>query len=99
MPIHLSGKRTGEISLTDAVVPPGGDGGLHLRNTGAAAARALLINTLGTFDKFVSVAGVKLGQNQPADLTPDAQPAQKILELAEEFGVKILVPPRVPARQ
>jgi mannose-6-phosphate isomerase-like protein (cupin superfamily) len=141
MHIHLSGDQTGgEFSLIEAVMPPGGDGGLHvhsredesvhlllgslqvtvgeqtftlqagqtyfaprniphrLRNSGNVPARALLINTPGTFDNFVSIAGVPVGQDGPTADLPDAGQVQRLLALAEEFGVKILAPPGLPAR-
>ncbi|HEX3470953.1 MAG TPA: cupin domain-containing protein [Silvibacterium sp.] len=141
MQIHLSGEQTGgEFSLIEAVMPPGGDGGLHvhsredesvhmldgslqvtvgqqtftlkagqtyfaprdiphrLTNTGNVPARALLINTPGTFDEFVSIAGVTAGQDTPAAAIPDADQVQRLLALAEEFGVKILAPPELPVR-
>lgn len=140
MQIYLSGKETGgESSLIEAVMPPGGDGGLHvhlredesvhlldgslqitvggqmfplkagqtyfaprniphrLRNTGSEPARALLINTPGTFDEFVIIAGIPAGQGASAAMIPDSDQVHRLMALAEEFGIRILAPPEVPA--
>jgi mannose-6-phosphate isomerase-like protein (cupin superfamily) len=70
----------------------------RLRNTGNVPARALLINTPGTFDKFVLVAGTPVGQDAPASVFPDAEQVQRPLALAEEFGVKIFAPPEPSTR-
>jgi mannose-6-phosphate isomerase-like protein (cupin superfamily) len=139
MQIHLSGEQTGgEFSLIEAVMPPGGDGGLHVhsredesvhlldgdldvtigqqtfalkagqsyfaprniphrvRNTGDVPARALLINTPGTFDKFVSIAGAPVGQHTAASALPDTEQMRRLLALADEFGITLLAPPGLP---
>jgi mannose-6-phosphate isomerase-like protein (cupin superfamily) len=71
----------------------------RLRNTGNVPARALLINTPGTFDKFVQMAGTPVGQDSYTPGFPDPQQMQRLLALAEEFGVKILVSPELPTRK
>jgi mannose-6-phosphate isomerase-like protein (cupin superfamily) len=140
MTIHLSGAQTGgEFSLIEAVMPPGGDGGLHMHtqedetlyllegelsatigdkkfslksgesyfaprniphrliNRGSIPARALLINTPGTFDEFVRQAGVPATeQAAPPSGPPTPEQIQHILTLAETFGVKVLAPPGSP---
>jgi mannose-6-phosphate isomerase-like protein (cupin superfamily) len=70
----------------------------RLRNTGNVPARSLLINTPGTFDRFVQMAGTPVGQDGSAPVFPDAEQVQRLLALAEEFGVKILAPPELPTR-
>src|ERR1700730_7014888 len=70
---------------------------LRLRNTGNVSARALLINTPGTFDKFVQMAGTPVGQDASASVFPDEQ-VQRLLAPADEFGVKILPPPEPSTR-
>jgi mannose-6-phosphate isomerase-like protein (cupin superfamily) len=70
----------------------------RLRNSGNVPARALLINTPGTFDKFVQMAGTPVGQDASASVFPDAEQVQRLLALAEEFGVKILAPPEPSTR-
>jgi hypothetical protein len=98
MQIHLSGVQTGdEFSLIGATMPPGGDGGLHL-HTREDAARALLINTPRTFDKFVQIAGTPVSQDASTPGFPDPEQTQRLLALAEEFGVRILAPPELPTR-
>jgi mannose-6-phosphate isomerase-like protein (cupin superfamily) len=139
MTIHLSGSHTGgEFTLIEAVMPPGGDGGLHmhtredesilllegelhvtigqesfvlragqsyfaprniphrLRNRASRAARALLINTPGTFDEFVRQAGVPPADAAALAGPPDPESVQHILMLAESFGVTVLAPPGSP---
>jgi quercetin dioxygenase-like cupin family protein len=139
MTIHLSGSQTGgEFALIEAVMPPGGDGGLHihtredesihllegelhvtigqenfvlkagqsyfaprniphrLRNRSNIAARALLINTPGTFDEFVQKAGIPPADAAASAGPPDPESVQQILMLAESFGVKILAAPGSP---
>ena len=80
-----------------ATMPPGGDGGLHL-HTREDAARALLINTSGTFDKFVQMAGMPMSQDASTPGFPDPEQTQRLHALAEEFGVRILAPPELPTR-
>jgi mannose-6-phosphate isomerase-like protein (cupin superfamily) len=70
----------------------------RLRNIGNVPARALLINTPGTFDKFVQMAGTPVGQDQSTPGFPDPEQMQRLLALAEEFGVKMLVSPELPTR-
>lgn len=138
MKVLLSSEQTGgQFSLIEGVMPPGGDGGLHvhyhedesmvllegqlevtigdkvfelfagesyfaprdvpqrLRNRGTIPARAMLVTTPGGFDNFIAKAGVPLSDAAlSASLTPP-EPHQlaRLSELAEEFGIKILVPP------
>jgi mannose-6-phosphate isomerase-like protein (cupin superfamily) len=70
----------------------------RLRNTGNVPARALLINTPGTFDKFVQMAGTPAGQDESTPGFPDPEGMQRLLALAEEFGVKVLASPELPTR-
>jgi hypothetical protein len=70
----------------------------RLRNTGNVPARALLINTPGTFDKFVPMAGTPVSQDASTPGFPDPQQMQRLLALAEEFGVRISAAPELPAR-
>ena len=71
----------------------------RLRNTGEVPARALLINTPGTFDKFVQMAGIPAGQAEHTFAFPDAEQVQRLFAPAEEFGVRILAPPKLPVRK
>jgi mannose-6-phosphate isomerase-like protein (cupin superfamily) len=70
----------------------------RLRNTGDLPVRALLINTPGTFDKFIQMAGIPAGQGEHSSVFPEAEQVQRLLALAEEFGIRILVPPELPVR-
>ena len=65
----------------------------RLRNTGDIPARALLINTPGNFDKFLTRAGVPAVGAEPPAPFPDEEQVARLLALAEGFGVKILAPP------
>jgi mannose-6-phosphate isomerase-like protein (cupin superfamily) len=140
MKILLSSKDTGgQFSLIQGVMPPDGDGGLHmhanedesmhllegelevtigdktfplasgesyfaprniphrLRNRSQTPARSLLLTTPGGFDASISQAGLRLidGIMPPHELpTPDKM--EKLLKLAEEFGIKIIAPPDPP---
>jgi quercetin dioxygenase-like cupin family protein len=71
----------------------------RLRNTSNSPVRALLINTPGTFDKFVQMAGTPVSQDASTPGFPDPDQMQRLLALAEEFGVKILAPPELPTRK
>src|SRR5258707_1745565 len=140
MKILLSAKETGgQFSLIEGVMPPGGDGGLHLhanedesmhllegelevtigdkkfpltsgesyfaprniphrlRNPSQTPVRSLLLTTPGGFDAFISQAGIRLmgGLTPPAEL-PTPHQMEKLLKLAEEFGIKIIAPPEPP---
>jgi mannose-6-phosphate isomerase-like protein (cupin superfamily) len=70
----------------------------RLRNTGNVPARALLINTPGTFDRFVKMAGTPAGQNASTPGFPDPEQMRRWLALAGEFGVEILAPPELLTR-
>ncbi len=50
---------------------------------------------LGTFDKFVQMAGTR---RSGRSWFPDPEQMQRLLALAEEFGVKILVSPDLRTR-
>jgi mannose-6-phosphate isomerase-like protein (cupin superfamily) len=65
----------------------------RLRNLGNVTARAMLINTPGTFDEFVRQAGVPIHEAAIASGPPTPQQVQHILALAEKFGVKVLDSP------
>ena len=138
--ILLSSKDSGgQFSLIEGLMPPGGDGGLHLhtnedesmhllegelevtigerkfllssgesyfaprniphrlRNLSQAPVRSLVLTTPGGFDKFISQAGIRLmgGLTPPAEL-PTPHQMEKLLKLAEEFGIKIIAPPEPP---
>ena len=54
--------------------------------------------TPGTFDKFVQMAGTPAGQDESTPGFPDPEQMQRLLALAEEFGVKILVSPDLRTR-
>jgi mannose-6-phosphate isomerase-like protein (cupin superfamily) len=135
--ILLSSKDSGgQFSLIEGLMPPGGDGGLHLhtnedesmhllegelevtigerkfllssgesyfaprniphrlRNLSQAPARSLVLTTPGGFDAFISQAGIRLmgGLTPPVEL-PTPHQMEKLLKLAEEFGIKIIAPP------
>lgn len=68
----------------------------RLRNRSGFPSHALLVNTPGTFDEFVSRAGIPVSLGH-VPLPPEAEHIQKLLTLAEKFGVKILAPPEPPA--
>jgi quercetin dioxygenase-like cupin family protein len=70
----------------------------RLKNTGDVPARALLINTPGTFDKFVQMAGTPVSQDASTPLFPDPEQIQRLLTLAEEFGIRILAAPELSTR-
>ena len=65
----------------------------RLRNPGNVTARAMLINTPGTFDEFVRQAGVPIDEAIAPSGPPTPEQVQHILALAERFGVKVLEPP------
>ena len=67
----------------------------RLRNRGKATARALLINTPGTFDQFVRAAGVSVDTQTSPSGPPDSVQIQRLLDIASEFGVTILAPPEL----
>jgi mannose-6-phosphate isomerase-like protein (cupin superfamily) len=136
MTIHLSGAQTGgEFSLIEAVMPPGGDGGLHahtredesvhlvegelevtigdetfilrpgesyfaprgvphrLRNHSVTPARAFLMNTPGSFDGFIRIAGTLADGSSEPPVLNDAGYFLRLQELAGQWGIKILIPP------
>jgi quercetin dioxygenase-like cupin family protein len=68
----------------------------RLRNLGSMTSRALLINTPGTFDQFIQQAGVPFDAGEASSGTPSPEQLQKILAMAESFGVKVLAPPGSP---
>jgi hypothetical protein len=71
----------------------------RLRNLSPTPVRSLLLTTPGGFDAFISQAGIRLfeGITQRVEPpTPDQM--QKLLKLAEEFGIKIIAPPQAPPR-
>jgi mannose-6-phosphate isomerase-like protein (cupin superfamily) len=70
----------------------------RLRNTSNVPARALLINTPGSFDRFVQMAGTPVSQDASTPGFPDPEQMQRLLALAGEFGVRILAPPELPTR-
>jgi mannose-6-phosphate isomerase-like protein (cupin superfamily) len=141
MKILLSSSDTGDqFSLVEGIMPPGGDGGLHihlredesmhllegqlkvtigekvfdlkpgesyfaprgipqrLRNRGSVPARSLMIMSPSTFDKFIACAGVPVadGEAPPAAETPTPEQIQRLLAVAQRFGIKILEAPKVP---
>lgn len=65
----------------------------RLRNLGNVTARAMLINTPGTFDEFVRQAGAPIHEMVAASGPPTREQMQHILALAERFGVKVLDAP------
>jgi len=67
----------------------------RLQNRGSVPARALLVNTPGTFDPFVEKAGVPLAAAAEIKGPPTPEQIQHILQLAESFGVKVLAPPAI----
>jgi mannose-6-phosphate isomerase-like protein (cupin superfamily) len=70
----------------------------RLKNTGVVPARALVINTPGTFDRFVQMAGTPVSQDASTPRFPDPEQIQRLLRLAEEFGIRILAAPELPTR-
>jgi quercetin dioxygenase-like cupin family protein len=70
----------------------------RLKNTGDVPARALLINTPGTFDRFVQMAGTPVSQDASTPRFPDPEQIQRLLTLAEEFGIRILAAPELSTR-
>jgi mannose-6-phosphate isomerase-like protein (cupin superfamily) len=138
MKILLSSADTGGMfSLVEGIMPPGGDGGLHihlhenesmyllegelevsigeqifvlrpgesyfaprgipqrLRNLGSVPARSLMIMSPSTFDEFIACAGVPILDDGVPTPTPPptAEQLQKLLALADKFGIRILEPP------
>lgn len=66
----------------------------RLRNTGAAAARTILIDTPGTFSQFIQQAGRPLTGQEIPQLPPlTAQEVYDLMELGEQFGSRMLVNP------
>jgi len=65
----------------------------RFRNTSDTVARAILINTPGTFDELVRRGGVPFEEPRATCELPDSPDIQKLLSLATEFGVQILAPP------
>jgi quercetin dioxygenase-like cupin family protein len=81
---------TGETSFGPRNIPH------RIRNKGAQDARVFLINSPGTFDGFVQLAGIPAGvaaTRPPAPPTPEQ--IQQLLGLAEQFGVTVLAPPEL----
>jgi mannose-6-phosphate isomerase-like protein (cupin superfamily) len=67
----------------------------RLRNRENAPARSLMISSPSTFDEFVARAGVPVidGEAPPPDAAPTPEQIQRLLALAEQFGIQILEPP------
>jgi mannose-6-phosphate isomerase-like protein (cupin superfamily) len=65
----------------------------RLQNLGNITARALLINTPGTFDDFVRQAGIPFTEDIAPSGPPSPEQLSHILSLADSFGVKVLAPP------
>ena len=59
--------------------------------------RSLVLTTPGGFDAFISQAGIRLmgGLTPPVEV-PTPHQMEKLLKLAEEFGIKIIAPPEPP---
>jgi hypothetical protein len=70
----------------------------RLRNTYGVSAHALLINTPGTFDRFVQMAGTPVSQDASTPGFPDPEQMQRLLAFAEEFRVRIPAAPALPTR-
>jgi mannose-6-phosphate isomerase-like protein (cupin superfamily) len=72
----------------------------RLRNLGATPMRGILVTTPGGFDEFISKAGMPLDEATPLEVIANAPPPSAeqlagLLQLAEAFGIVILVPPGV----
>lgn len=63
----------------------------RLKNKSGVEVRAMLINTPGTFDPFIKVAGIPaaMAVNLPP-APPSAEQITQLLALAEKFGIKML---------
>jgi mannose-6-phosphate isomerase-like protein (cupin superfamily) len=79
--------KAGESCLAPRNIPH------RVRNRGDVTARAILINTPGTFDDFVRLAGAPIDEAIAPSGPPTPEQVQHILALAERFGVKVLEPP------
>ncbi len=51
-----------------------------------------------TGDRFVQMAGTPVSQDASTPRFPDPEQMQRLRALAEEFGVRILAAPELPAR-
>jgi hypothetical protein len=70
----------------------------RLKKIGNVPAPALPINTPATFDRLVQMAGTPVSQDLSTPGFPDPEQMQRLLALAEEFGVRILAAPELPTR-
>jgi mannose-6-phosphate isomerase-like protein (cupin superfamily) len=67
----------------------------RLRNRGSVPARSLMIMSPSTFDEFIACAGVPVVDGEapsPAEM-PTAEQMQRLVALAQQFGIKILETP------
>lgn len=80
--------RTGETAFTPKNLPH------RLRNIGSTEVRAFLINTPGTFDPFIKIAGIPAAEaaNMPP-VAPTPEQMQYLLNLSEQYGTKMLILP------
>ena len=67
----------------------------RLRNCGSVPARSLMIMSPSTFDEFIACAGVPVidGEAPPPDAAPTPEQIQRLLALAQQFGIQMLEPP------
>ena len=82
--------KAGETSFGPRNIPH------RVRNNGDQEARVFLINTPGTFDRFVELAGIPAAvaaTMEPGPPTPEQ--VQQLLALAQQFGVTVLAPPEL----
>lgn len=142
MRILLSSQQTGgQFTMIEGVMPPGGDGGLHvhhredesmfivegelevtigdtvrtlqagssyfaprgvpqrLRNRGTTPMRGILVTTPGGFDEFIAKAAAPFDETmasletKPGEAAPSPEQMAGLLQLAETFGISILIPP------
>ncbi len=66
----------------------------RLRNRGSIPARGLVIMSPSRFDEFIARAAVPLvdGEAPPPSEAPTAEQLQRLLVLAQQFGIEILDP-------
>lgn len=70
----------------------------RLKNKSGVEVRAILVNTPGTFDPFIKIAGIPAeiaAHSVPAPPTPEQM--EQLLILAEKFGIKMILLPGMEA--
>jgi mannose-6-phosphate isomerase-like protein (cupin superfamily) len=67
----------------------------RVRNNSTAVARAMLVHTPGTFDAFITKAGMTEEQALAMKGPPSPEQIAALIELAESYGTKVLEAPEL----